>query len=69
MIEKCYSSKLYNYLKLKKIYPLKIISNISYGIVIFISDEEIKVEDLTRYDIRTFDMDSSLSEVLGSYEK
>ena len=69
MIEKCYSLKLYNYLKLKKIYPLKIISNISYEIVIFRSDEEIKVEDLTRYDIRSFDMDSSLSEVLGSYEK
>lgn len=69
MIEKYYSSKLYNYLKLKKFYPLKIISNISYGIVVFRSDEEIKVEDLTRYDIRTFDIDSSVSEVLGSYEK
>lgn len=69
MIEKCYSSKLYNYLKLNKIYSLKIISNISYEIVIFRSDEEIKVEDLTRYDIRIFDMDALLSEVLGSYEK
>ena len=25
MIEKCYSSKLYNYLKLNKIYPLKLL--------------------------------------------